>query len=933
MLDSSEEDLIQAARRGDGAAFAELIRPSYKPAFRIAYGMLQNHDEAEDAIQQASLKAWRRLANLREGTSMRPWFLGIVANQCRTSRRVGRWPASLDTASPTDLRLAIVLRFYADLPIDEVCQILGIKPQALESRLHRAKIDEQQLTRSFLTDFPREPRSGAYEHLRRDLENRHIKSRRTPFRLNPPEPSLRLLAGALIVPIVAATFVVGIVAYYGLSHGLIPAYAPHFSGTCSRGFQMMDATHGWNGVRAKTDDGGKTWSRLRLPAEAYGTSECIFDTQRAWMVSPIEVSPTEVGAYLFATSDRGETWSQAGSVPLADPNSSLTLEFIDSSRGWMLTESSPDHSGAPRTFYSTVDGGRNWTAVAEIGSGLQRENGACFAAGITFINPTTGWISFDCSDRGYGQPDFGDLGPTVILTTDGGRHWQAAALPGLPSGDSEKCSAAAPIFTGTVGVMPVFCDGPNLWSGVYRTGDGGRYWAAGLLPTPVHTSNIDFIDATTGYAYDETEHLLYRTGDSGRSWSTVTEHAFTNPTGPLQFDFIDARMGFAYENYYDSSVWKTVDGGKTWNTVMTSDSRSAGICPAYEKPTTPELVTMSGATSAWALGGLRTVDGGKHWTMAGPPDVPNRASGSSEFYLDANHAWVAETAFQTSGCDDTVYLFSTADGGLTWRQAAPIHAPLPSGTAIWGLDSAASVDSPAWNEAQWMDFIDPMHGWLMLTFDWGNSGSQGQPTGPIYRTTDGGATWSLMSNGIAGDFKCGPTPNLRFASPTTGWVGEQPCSTGPSVYVTHDAGATWQSQVLPLSCQCSGGTPVFFDRNHGFVATSDGQSVIMLLTLDGGQSWLSKDLPGDRADSVYFIDSNHGWLNGLSGYYGLRNLEYSRDGGDTWETMTLPPTPLYAQLTYRFADPTNGLLSFGDSLYRTVDSGWHWTKVNYEIVA
>src|SRR5690242_8862455 len=138
MLDSSEEDLIRAARAGDGAAFAELIRPSYKQAFRIAYAMLQNDDEAEDAIQQASLKAWRRLGNLREGTSVGPWFLGIVNSQCRTPRRVGRSSAPLDTG----------------------------------------------------TDFPGDPRGGAYEQLRENLESRDIKSRRTPFRLNPPEPSL-----------------------------------------------------------------------------------------------------------------------------------------------------------------------------------------------------------------------------------------------------------------------------------------------------------------------------------------------------------------------------------------------------------------------------------------------------------------------------------------------------------------------------------------------------------------------------------------------------------------------------------------------------------------------------------------------------------------------------------------------------------------------
>src|SRR6266478_2832242 len=86
----AEAELIRDAKHGDGAAFAQLLRPQYDVAFRLALGLLHDANEAEDAVQEAAFKAWRRLGNLREGTSLRPWFLAIVANQCRTvSRR--RW--------------------------------------------------------------------------------------------------------------------------------------------------------------------------------------------------------------------------------------------------------------------------------------------------------------------------------------------------------------------------------------------------------------------------------------------------------------------------------------------------------------------------------------------------------------------------------------------------------------------------------------------------------------------------------------------------------------------------------------------------------------------------------------------------------------------------------------------------------------------------
>ncbi len=52
--------------------------------------MLHDRAEAEDAIQEAALKSWRHRSRLRCAADFRPWFLGIVANQCRTVRR-GRW--------------------------------------------------------------------------------------------------------------------------------------------------------------------------------------------------------------------------------------------------------------------------------------------------------------------------------------------------------------------------------------------------------------------------------------------------------------------------------------------------------------------------------------------------------------------------------------------------------------------------------------------------------------------------------------------------------------------------------------------------------------------------------------------------------------------------------------------------------------------------
>src|SRR5690242_995928 len=143
-------ELVQSAIAGDRAAFAELLRPEYNAAYRLASGLLQDADEAEDAVQDAAFTAWRRIGNLREGAALRPWFLGIVANRCRAVKRSRWWSVTsretleieappVDLASSIDLRralrrmryderLILVLRYYVDMPYEEIATTLGISP-------------------------------------------------------------------------------------------------------------------------------------------------------------------------------------------------------------------------------------------------------------------------------------------------------------------------------------------------------------------------------------------------------------------------------------------------------------------------------------------------------------------------------------------------------------------------------------------------------------------------------------------------------------------------------------------------------------------------------------------------------------------------------------------------------------------------------------
>ncbi len=160
--------LVAAAREGDPTAFEELLAPVLIPAHKLAFTMLAQREAAEDAVQEAALKAWKAVATLRaERGDVRPWFLTIVANECRSVRRrrwwhlpggsgpveeatgpsgqqlEGRAAEAIDLRNTvahlgSEKRLVLALVYWLDLPIEEVARVLGVSQAAARSRLRRA---------------------------------------------------------------------------------------------------------------------------------------------------------------------------------------------------------------------------------------------------------------------------------------------------------------------------------------------------------------------------------------------------------------------------------------------------------------------------------------------------------------------------------------------------------------------------------------------------------------------------------------------------------------------------------------------------------------------------------------------------------------------------------------------------------------------------
>jgi RNA polymerase sigma-70 factor (ECF subfamily) len=165
---------LDQARHGDRDAFGKLIGAYQTPVFNLAYRMLGNADEAEQAAQEAFIRAWTRLDAYNPAHKFSTWLLSITSHYCIDQIRKRRaillsideplptHPALMSETStgpeakvaeseqqvvvqnlletlPADYRQAVVLRYWYDMSYEEIAEVMETTVSAIKSRLFRAR--------------------------------------------------------------------------------------------------------------------------------------------------------------------------------------------------------------------------------------------------------------------------------------------------------------------------------------------------------------------------------------------------------------------------------------------------------------------------------------------------------------------------------------------------------------------------------------------------------------------------------------------------------------------------------------------------------------------------------------------------------------------------------------------------------------------------
>ncbi len=589
----------------------------------------------------------------------------------------------------------------------------------------------------------------------------------------------------------------------------------------------------------RSDDAGETWRQVLADSAAGGPAH----------IHRIAVHPTDPDVVLIAgprnlikmvMAEGGVQWKSVYPpvVPAEDPTIHMFAPAFSPS---MPSVAYVAHKQG--NILKSTDGGDTWQAVSRIES-----EGRIASIAVDPRRPDTVYVG---------------AGVTVFKSTDGGGEWQpvlAQGTDGAPSDFAISPASSDVVFAATPG-------------GLFKTSDGGATWRR-TLDHKAHSVQVAPSDSRVVYA--GTPEGVFKSSDGGETWVPHTTGMDYINVGPLAVHPTDPNTVIAGSNInlwtryggpfpastQGEGIYKTTDGGISW-VRKGNEFIDVDVIEVAVDPDNPDVVYVGTRCSR---GLYRSVDGGTSWAV--------RAT---------DHQHTTHYTMRLAVTMDSV-LWLTSSYGMDWSSdgGQTLQATLDKQRRHFHGIAISPHDPRLMFVGTVSQGFDPLQ--VQATY---------YPGARILRSTDGGRTWLEVGEGFPSgadtaieDFAFDPfDPEVIYASTSTHHRITGVLSDTLGIYKSSDGGQTWTPANTGLA-----------DKNvHSIVASPVKEGLLyagtttgVFRSTDGGGTWVYIGL-SEHVHRLLIDPAEPSFL-----YAGTDNgLFWSFNGGDTWQRLeSVPAKPV-----------------------------------------
>lgn len=662
-------------------------------------------------------------------------------------------------------------------------------------------------------------------------------------------------------------------------------------------------------------------------------------TRRARKVAPFLGLLALLAGWAPRQAVGANDWIELGPAPITNGGYTGRLSCV------VASPTDPDKyyvGGADGGVWKTLDGGVSWIPLTD--------HLPICSIGALALDP----LDDDIVYAGSGEANYANhsvYGLGIYKTTDGGDTWEILAADTF-SGRTFAQIAVSPTdrnvlyaAVGYAGGFPARVaakghpDG-GAGVGVFKSTDAGQTWTPLTTGIPslaatdlvVDPTDGDRVYAAIGHIFGDANNGLYRSVDGGATFTKLTSILPTTNVGRVSLAVARSNPNRLYAIFVNRSdangggastrgVFRSDNGGETWVDVSPGNFQATYgwyLSTVTIRPTDPDTFFLGG------LEMLRGTAAGQSYANRTPPHVDLHG-----FAWDASGRLLAADdggLHRTSDLGNSWQSLNVGLGVIQFYAGMSVH-PTHRDFLLAGFqDNGTCIRT---GDLEWVNRVGGDGGYTSLSpFDPNIMLAEYQGTGNLFRSTNGGASFSFSGSGInTGDRNCFLPPHAF-----------DPQTSGRMLYATHriyqsvNNGGSWSA----ISGDITGGSPAAVralaiapsDAQTVYAATNDGR---VLVSRDGGRNFTLKltDRPGwQRVTREIAVDPlEDGTAVLATAWFGVDQVQATFDHGDTWVTLDgdLPDVPVNCVAVHH--DGTDRFIFAGTDagVYVTADDGGTWT--------